>query len=126
MRPWPKVQILRAAALAACAIAFIAAESRALDEDLYATILEQHTVAVDDISSTRVDYGALRTSEAWESMIRSLRESNPRRLRSRSQQLAFWINAYNILAIDLVRRHYPIDSIRSIGSFFSPVWSHRR
>jgi hypothetical protein len=21
-----------------------------------------------------------------------------------------------------VRRHYPIDSIRSIGSFFSPVW----
>ncbi len=117
---------MRTAALAALAIALIAAEARALDEDLYATILERHTVAVDDIASTRVDYGALRTSEAWESVIRSLGESNPRRLRSRSEQLAFWINAYNILAIDLVRRHYPIDSIRSIGSFFSPVWSHRR
>jgi len=44
---------------------------------------------------------------------------------SRDARLAFWINAYNILAIDLVRRHYPIDSIRSIGGLFSPVWKER-
>ena len=113
---------MRIAALAALALTLAAAEARALDEELYDAILEQYTVAVDDIASTRVDYGALRTSEAWEALLRSLRESGPDRLRARNEKLAFWINAYNILAIDLVRRHYPIDSIRSIGGLLSPVW----
>ena len=122
MRPWPKERVLRTAALAALAIGLIAAESLALDGDLYATILERHTVAVDDIASTRVDYSALRNSDAWEALLLSLRRSDPTRLGSRNEKLAFWINAYNILAIDLVQRHYPIDSIRSIGGFFSPVW----
>jgi hypothetical protein len=36
--------------------------------------------------------------------------------------MAFWINAYNILAIDLVVKHDPPESIKDIGSFFSPVW----
>ena len=113
---------MRTLALAALAISLVAGEARALDADLYATVLERHTVAVSDIASTRVDYATLRTSEAWEALLRSLRESEPRRLVPRNEKLAFWINAYNILAIDLVRRHYPIDSIRSIGSLLSPVW----
>lgn len=113
---------MRTAALAALGILLLAAEGQALDEDLYAAVLEQHTVAVDDIASTRVDYGTLRTSEPWEALIQSLRDSNPAHLRSRNERLAFWINAYNILTIDLVRRHYPIDSIRSIGGPLSSVW----
>jgi hypothetical protein len=36
--------------------------------------------------------------------------------------MAFWINTYNILAIDLVVKSYPVESIKDIGSFFSPVW----
>ena len=43
-------------------------------------------------------------------------------LRSREQQIAFWVNAYNILAIDLVAAHYPVASIRDIGSLLRPVW----
>ncbi len=116
---------MRTAALAALAIALIAAQARAVDEELYASILEQHTIAVDDIASTRVDYGALRTSQEWKALVQSLRDANPGRLASRDEKLAFWINAYNILAIDLVRRHYPIDSIRSIGSLLSAVWKKR-
>ncbi len=114
---------MRIATVVALAITLASPAARALDEGLYATILERHTVAVDDIASTRVDYRALRTSEPWEALLRTLRESHPSGLRSRNEKIAFWINAYNILAIDLVRRHYPIDSIRSIGSFFSPVWT---
>jgi hypothetical protein len=116
---------MRTLAFAGLAIALLASEARALDEGLYAALLEQHTVAVDDIASTRVDYAALRASEGWESLIRTLGDSVPERLRSRTEKLAFWINAYNILAIDLVRRHYPIDSIRSIGSLLSPVWKKK-
>jgi hypothetical protein len=110
------------AVLAALVLASSAVEALALDEVLYATLLERHTVAVEDIASTRVDYRALRDSQDWQKLVESLRQSQPARLGSRNEKLAFWINAYNILAIDLVQRHYPVDSIRSIGSFFSPVW----
>ena len=113
---------MRALILALMAVLSVAAQAQALDEALYAELLERNTVAVDDIASTRVDYAALRSSEPWASLIRSLRDSDPQRFDSRDEKLAFWINAYNILAIDLVRRHYPVDSIRSIGSLLSPVW----
>jgi hypothetical protein len=94
----------------------------ALDLDLYAELLERHTLAVDDIASTRVDYAALRKSSDWTRLVDSLEKSEPKGLTTREERFAFWINAYNILTIDLVRRNYPVDSIRSIGSFFSPVW----
>ena len=108
--------------LVALAFALATGEARAQDVVLYAKMLESHTVAVEDIASTRVDYGALRSSKDWRELVTSLRDSQPDRLRSRNEKLAFWINAYNILAIDLVQRNYPVDSIRSIGGFFSPVW----
>ena len=39
---------------------------------------------------------------------------------NRAQQLAYWINLYNALTIDIVLEHYPLDSIRDISSgFFS-------
>lgn len=113
---------MRIAALAVLVALFPAAQARALDADLYARVLERYTVAVDDIASTRVDYAGLRASEDWAALLRSLQESDPGRLGSRTEKLAFWINAYNILAIDVVRRHYPVDSIRQVGSFLSPVW----
>jgi hypothetical protein len=121
-RFWPNEKKGWTALLAAPLAALVAAPAQALDVALYAVLLERHTVAVDDIASTRVDYAALRRSDSWERLIRSLSETDPRRVRSDPQKRAFWINAYNILAIDLVRRHYPIDSIRSIGRLFSPVW----
>lgn len=113
---------MRISILVALVVACAAPAAKALDTTLYATILERNTVAVEDIASTRVDYGALRNSEPWETLLRSLRDSKPAELSSRNEQLAFWINAYNILAIDVVRRHYPVDSIRSIGGLLSPVW----
>jgi len=110
------------ATLAGFGSLLLAPRAGALDADLYASVLERYTVAVDDIASTRVDYAALRASEDWAALVRSLQESDPGGLGSRDEKLVFWINAYNILAIDLVRRHYPLESIRSIGSFFAPVW----
>ncbi|MEX2206457.1 MAG: DUF547 domain-containing protein [Myxococcota bacterium] len=103
-------------------LAFVATDAAALDSALYAKILAEHTVAVSDIASTRVDYGALRRSKDWSALVASLRASDPSRLENRDETLAFWINAYNILAIDVVQRGYPADSIRSLGSVFSPVW----
>lgn len=92
-----------------------------IDLALYARLLEANTVATRDLVGTRVDYRALRTSSEWRKLTRQVRNARPARL-GRAERLAFWINAYNILAIDLVLAHYPVESIRDIGSFFSPVW----
>lgn len=96
--------------------------AQAMDLELYAALLERHTVEVDDIASTRVDYGGLKRSADWERLVRSLAASDPSKLTTRGERLAFWINAYNVLAIEIVRKNYPIDSIRSIGNLLSPVW----
>ena len=92
------------------------------DRALYASLLEAHTKSVADVVGTRVDYRALGRSEDWKRLVAQIRSARPSTL-DRDGKLAFWINAYNILTIDLVLQHYPLDSIRDIGSFFFPVWN---
>ena len=92
------------------------------DEALYGQLLDRYTRAVPDTAGTRVDYRALSSSPRWRQLISSLEASSPAALRRREERLAFWINAYNVLAIDLVLQNYPVVSIRDIGSLFSPVW----
>jgi len=108
--------------LAATTLVSSPVPARALDAVLYAEILERYTRDVPDLARTRVDYRALTASPDWKRLVQSLADSDPGRLRSRNEKLAFWANAYNILAIDLVVRHYPIDGIKDVGSLFSPVW----
>ena len=91
-------------------------------EDAYAELLLGYTEAVDAEVGTRVDYRGLAKEPRWPVMVAELARVNPSGLATREEQLAFWINAYNILVIDLVIRHYPLESIRDIGSFFWPVW----
>lgn len=95
----------------------------AVDLDLYARLLEAHTEAVPDLVGTRVDYAGLRDSADLKALVSQVSAARPSQL-DRDRRMAFWINAYNILAIDLVAKNYPVDSIKDIGSFFSPVWGH--
>ncbi len=53
--------------------------------------------------------------------IEGVRDEEFRRWR-RDRQLAFLINAYNALTLKLVRDHYPVDSIKSIGGLFRSPW----
>jgi len=98
-----------------------AASDAAIDLDLYGRLLEKHTRAVTEVVGTRVDYRSVEESEDWKRLVRQVHAARPSQL-TPDEKLAFWINAYNILAIDLVNAHYPIDGIKQIGSFFSPVW----
>jgi hypothetical protein len=92
-----------------------------IDLELYARLLESHTRSVDDIVGVRVDYRGLAKSPEWKTLVRQVSSARPSQL-NRQGLIAYWINAYNILTIDLVRKHYPVSSIKAIGSFFSPVW----
>ena len=93
-----------------------------LDTGLYDRLLRRHTRVVDDAAGVRVDYQALARSDDWKRLIANVASTNPDVLATRDEKLAFWINVYNILAMDLVVRNQPIDSIRDIGSLFRPVW----
>jgi hypothetical protein len=90
---------------------------------LYASLLSRHTESVETTVGTTVDYpGLLREPAAgeWRELTSLLgRVPAPS---TREEALALWINAYNILAIDVVLRHYPVESIRDIGSPWRSVW----
>ncbi len=94
----------------------------ALDQTLYAELLQRHTREVTDTARVRVDYRALRGNTDWKRLVVSVESTDPDKLGSRAAKIAFWSNAYNILAIDTVVRNYPLESIRDVGSFFRPVW----
>lgn len=92
----------------------------ALDLELYDQVLEIHTQETADLAGVRVDYRGLRNSELWPAVVSGLADSAPPA--GAAAETAFWINAYNILAIDLVVREAPEQSLRDLGSWFRPVW----
>ena len=86
-----------------------------LDLESYARILH-------GFAGARIDYAGLRGSPQWAGILRGLASSDPAALASREERLAFWINAYNVLALDLVAAHWPVASIVDIGTAQRPVW----
>ena len=65
-----------------------------------------------------VDYDAIHKDQGkpdslYGNILQQLANFDPNTLRNREDEIAFWINAYNIGAIKMIIDHYPVDSIRS-------------
>jgi hypothetical protein len=90
--------------------------------ETYGRLLERHTQSVDAKVGTRVDYRGLKNDPDWPVMLAQLGAVDPGALTGRKARLAFFINAYNVLAIDTVLRSYPVDGIKDAGSIFRSVW----
>lgn len=78
-------------------------------------------------SQVLVDYKALKKNpNQLNQYLDELKKVKPSQFASFSekQKLAFWINAYNAFTIDIVLKHYPIESIKEIksGWFSSGPW----
>jgi hypothetical protein len=99
-----------------------AAAKSPVDLALYRRLLESHTRPVGGLVEVAVDYQGLAEDPDWNRLVRQVESARPSGF-DRNERLAYWINAYNILTIDLVLKHYPVESIKNIGSFFSPVWN---
>ena len=69
-----------------------------------------------------VNYASLKKDPVFSGLITRLESYSPASLESRESTLSFWINVYNILAAKMITDHYPIKSIKDVGSFFKPVW----
>ena len=89
--------------------------SQTVSHRAWESFLEAHIVA-DEQGVNRVAYGdaepAART--ALNAYIDALSRQDPREL-NKTEQLAYWMNLYNALTVDVVMRHPGISSIRDMG-----------
>ena len=94
------------------------------DWQLYNQLLKQHvtTGQVDGITLNQVDYSALKQDPRWPRLLSMLESYSLSELETGEEQIAFYINAYNILAIKTVVDNWPLESIKDEGSWLSPVW----
>ncbi len=76
----------------------------------------------------RVDYAALKNDSAdldryVEQIAARSPVSHPQEFPTRESQLAYWINAYNALVVHAVVEHWPVKSVRGIGTLpYSFFW----
>jgi len=64
-----------------------------------------------------VNYKGIKNDRAkLKSYLSSLEANPPKSSWSDDERLRYWINAYNAYTIDLVLEHYPLKSIKDIGS----------
>lgn len=50
----------------------------------------------------------------------------PKNLLSKNEKLAYWINAYNVLTIDLITREGESNSIKNLGGTFTSPWKKHK
>lgn len=77
-----------------------------------------------DLERGRVDYGAMRASEAYRQYAectRLLREYDLSRLDSREEKLAFWVNLYNTLVIHGIIELEIRETVKEVPRFFRRI-----
>ncbi|WP_194767376.1 DUF547 domain-containing protein [Tamlana sp. I1] len=88
----------------------IQSTSKTFNHELWTKLLQAH------VSETgRVDYeGFKENRNQLLDYIQQLSENTPTESWSKPAILAYWINAYNALTIDLILQYYPVKSIKDI------------
>jgi len=89
----------------------------------YAKLLEKyvHVKQKQSIETSLVDYRLWSTDPLHEDSMNKILKVNPD-VFSGKEKMAFWINAYNLLTIDLIIKTGEKQSIKNQGSFFKNVW----
>lgn len=102
--------------------------------EIYARLLDKYVHTgkiIKGIKLNVVDYeGFYKESQNplsdYSKYLRHLSQFNPETLNTRDEQVAFWINAYNIGAIKIILDHYPVDSIKSFKlSLYRSPWGKK-
>ena len=107
--------------------AHVAGSERAVDHDPWDAILAE-VVTLGDDGVARVDYPALTGDSLRGQLDGYIAQlaSTPVSELDRAEQQAYWINLYNALTLQVMRDHYPVDSIQDVdispGLFSSGPW----
>ena len=52
-------------------------------------------------------------------------DSHPDEFKSKNEQLAYWINAYNAFILKIIMENYPVESIKDINFIGFTVWLNK-
>ena len=77
---------------------------------------------LDGVLINAIDYDRLKKASVFLGLASRLKDYPLENLQSQESRLTFWINVYNILAAKMITDHYPIESIKDVGSIFKSVW----
>ncbi len=99
----------------------------AIDYAAYAKLLESHVRpgTVNGIQLNVVDYRAVKADPNYTKALQDFATAKPETFQSKAERFAFWVNAYNLLAIKAVIDQYPTNSIKDGGSPFQPIWKKK-
>ncbi len=100
------------------------AQAAAFDFSVWDALLKKYTYTTtkDNVNLTAVKYIFLKNDKQFIYLIRTLEKFPLNSLKSYNEKLSFWINVYNIMAVKIISDHYPVESIKDIGSWLNPVW----
>lgn len=90
----------------------------------YEQILDKYVTSVSYQGGTlhQVNYSGLQNDQLFDEVIQLIASYPVKNLSNREERLAFYINAYNILAIKQIIDNWPVKSIKQVGSLFTQVW----
>ena len=89
----------------------------------YASYAQALAAYVDD--NGQVDYAGLKANRAGlDAFVDQLAALDPATVKTwnTGDRFALWMNAYNALTLKAVIDHYPVESIKDIGSVIKSVW----
>ncbi len=93
-----------------------AADTKVIDHGILDRFLKKYVIAPHPSGVNRVRYAAVTPEDrtALKGYLKNL-QSLPLSTYNRAEQMAYWINLYNALTIELVLSRFPVDSIRTIN-----------
>ena len=91
--------------------------SQVIDHSDWSGLLSQYLKSYPDGSLFAYSNVSKKDRAKLQGYIGYLTELEPRDY-NRNEQLAYWINLYNALTIELILKHYPVKSITKIGPWY--------
>jgi hypothetical protein len=88
-------------------------------ESLWTYVLQQYVKPgeKENISTNLIDYPGLSKSKFFQDILDELTTFEIMELKTKEQEMAFWINAYNIAAVKVIIENYPLKSIEELNSW---------
>ena len=91
-------------------------------------LVKKHVVLINGGKASKVNYVAFgKDRAALKTYLESLSAVPESEFKgwSKSQQMAFLINAYNGYTVELILQNYPVKSIKDIGGVFDNRWKRK-
>lgn len=91
----------------------------------YSELLEKyvHPETLEGIPSTGVNYLGWQSDPKHKTAMKLLEKTNLSDIKSKEEKISFWINAYNLLTIDLIVTKGEQESIHNLGGLVGDPWN---